>query len=257
MFKNILYRKALIMPLIFLAAIWLGYFIQNTGIIEGCEGAIIPLAPSGLKGIIFSPFLHGNLEHILGNSVPLVVLSFLLYQFYPLVADRVMLYGWLFSGFAVWMTPPINLFDGQSYTTCIIGASGVIYVIAFFLFTSGVIKWNIKLLTISLLVALYYGSMIWGMIPEELMFNLQAPSQISWQSHLAGAAIGVIMAFIYRNIGEKKKKYIWEYPNYYNEKDDKLWQKYREDHPDDFLEMPYKKKDDIWEYLDEIRNREP
>ena len=41
---------------------------------------------------------------------------------------------------------------------------------------------------------------------------------------------------------ERKKKYIWEFPNYYSEKDDKLWQEYKENHPDDFLELPYKKK---------------
>lgn len=163
------------------------------------------MVPSGLKGIFFSPFLHGSWEHILGNSLPLVVLSSLLYQFYGSVADRVMLYGWLFSGLTVWMTPSINLFDHQTYTSCIIGASGVIYVLAFFLFASGVIRWNLKLLTVSLIVALYYGSMIWGMIPEELLFTLSEPSRISWQSHLSGAVIGVIMAFIYKDKGEKRK----------------------------------------------------
>jgi membrane associated rhomboid family serine protease len=99
----------------------------------------------------------------------------------------------------------MNLFDHQTYTSCIIGASGVIYVLAFFLFASGVIRWSLKLLTVSLIVALYYGSMIWGMIPEELLFTLNEPSRISWQSHLSGAVIGVIMAFIYKDKGEKEK----------------------------------------------------
>lgn len=255
MFKGVIHPKAIIMPLLFLAAICLGFLVQNLGLIEGCDGAIIPLVPSGLKGIFFSPFLHGSWEHILGNSLPLVVLSSLLYQFYGSVADRVMLYGWLFSGLTVWMTPSINLFDHQTYTSCIIGASGVIYVLAFFLFASGVIRWNLKLLTVSLIVALYYGSMIWGMIPEELLFTLSEPSRISWQSHLSGAVIGVIMAFIYKDKGEKRKKFIWEYPEYYNEKDDILWQKYIQENPEDFRELPYRKKEDIWDFLDEIRNK--
>lgn len=55
------------------------------------------------------------------------------------------------------------------------------------------------------------------MIPEELLFTLSEPSRISWQSHLSGAVIGVIMAFIYKDKGEKEK-FIWEYPEYYNEK---------------------------------------
>jgi hypothetical protein len=84
------------MPLLFLAAIWLGFLVQNLGLIEGCDGAIIPLVPSGLKGIFFSPFLHGSWEHILGNSfasgcIELITLPVLWFR-----SDRVMLYGWLF-----------------------------------------------------------------------------------------------------------------------------------------------------------------
>jgi len=112
-----------------------------------------------------------------------------------------------------------------------------------------------KLLTISLLVVLYYGSLIWGMFPEELFYTMNEPSKISWQAHLSGALIGSIMAFIFKKSGEKKKKFIWEFPNYYSEKDDKLWQEYKENNPDDFLELPYKKRDDIWDHLDELRKK--
>ena len=111
-------------------------------------------------------------------------------------------------------------------------------------------------MVISLLVALYYGSLIWGVLPEELFSNLEAPSKISWQAHLAGAVAGIILAFIFRKSENKKQKYIWEFPNYYNEKDDKLWQDYIEKHPEDFNEMP-QKKEDIWKYLDEIRGKKP
>ena len=50
------------------------------------------------------------------------------------------------------------------------------------------------------------------------------------------------MAFIYKDKGEKRKKFIWEYPEYYNEKDDILWQKYIQENPEDFRELPYRKK---------------
>ena len=137
--------------------------------------------------------------------------------------------------------------------SCIIGASGIVYVLAFFLFFGGVFKRNLILMAISLVVALSYGSLIWGVFPEEFFVLPEKTNSISWQSHLAGAVIGIIMAFVFRNIGEKRKKFIWQFPNYYSEKDDKLWQEYRENHPEDFLEMPQKKKDDVWEHLDEIR----
>ena len=93
------------------------------------------------------------------------------------------------------------------------------------------------------------------MLPEELFSNLEEPSKISWQAHLAGGIVGVILAFMFKKVGDKKKRYIWEFPNYYSEKDDKLWQEYKENHPEDFMEMPYKKKDDIWDRLDELRGK--
>lgn len=245
------------MPILLLSFIWLGFLLQRLGWISGCEGAIIPLNLYGLWGVLFSPFLHGGLEHIVSNSVPLAVLSFLLYQFYAEVGNKVLFYGWLLSGLAVWMTPSFSFRHQEVYMTCIIGASGVVYVLAFFLFVSGLVRRNIKLLAISLLVAVYYGSMIWGMIPEELLFSMDQLEHISWQSHLAGGVIGSLMGIIYQKEGTRKEKFIWEYPNYYNEKDDLLWQEYINDHPEDFTDLPQKQKHDIWEYLDELRRKNP
>ncbi|MDR6515051.1 rhomboid family intramembrane serine protease [Chryseobacterium camelliae] len=255
MLKNVISRKAVIHPLLMLAAMWLGYLLQMAGFFENCFGAIIPLLPEGLLGVITSPLLHGNLDHIIGNSIPIAILMFLLYQFYPLVANKVFVIGWLATGLLLWLLPPVDILTGEYMYTCTIGASGIVYVLAFFLFFSGVFRWNVKLLTISLVVVLYYGSLIWGMFPEELFYNLQAPSKISWQAHLAGAIVGSIIAFAFKNVGEKKKKYIWEFPNYYSERDDKLWQEYKDNHPEDFSELPYKKKDDIWDHLDELRKK--
>ncbi|MCQ9635195.1 rhomboid family intramembrane serine protease [Chryseobacterium sp. WG14] len=255
MFKNVLSKKAMIYPPLMLSAMWFGYFLQMRGFFGSCFGAIIPLVPEGLLGIITSPLLHGNIDHIIGNSIPVAALMFLLYQFYPLVANKVFIIGWLATGLLVWLLPPIDILTGDYMYTCTIGASGVVYVLAFFLFFSGVFKWNTKLLTISLLVVLYYGSLVWGMLPEELFYTMQEPSKISWQAHLSGAVVGSIIAFAFKNVGEKKKKYIWEFPNYYSEKDDKLWQEYKENHPEDFLELPYKKRDDIWNHLEELRKK--
>lgn len=255
MFKNVISKRAIIAPLLMLSAMWLGYFLQTLGFFQSCFGAIIPLLPEGLLGIITSPLLHGNMDHIIGNSIPIAILMSLLYQFYPLVANKVFITGWLATGLLVWLLPPIDIHTGDYIYTCTIGASGVVYVLAFFLFFSGVFKWTIKHLTISMLVVLYYGSLIWGMFPEELFYNMQEPSKISWQAHLSGAVVGSIIAFAFKNVGERKKKYIWEFPNYYNEKDDKLWQEYKENHPEDFLELPYKKRDDIWDHLEELRKK--
>ncbi|MEN2433918.1 rhomboid family intramembrane serine protease [Weeksellaceae bacterium A-14] len=251
--KKIITLRAIAVPLIILSLMWLGFLLQMNGFFPSCEGSLIPFVPEGLKGIILSPFLHGSWEHLLGNSVPMAVLLFLLFQFYPQIAFRVLVYGWLLTGGIVWLMPP-NIFFGGQYT-CIIGASGIVYMLAFFLFFSGIFRWNMKLLTISLLVVLYYGSLIWGMFPEELFGNLSEPSKISWQAHATGALVGTVLAFAYKGKGEKKKKYIWEFPDYYSEKDDKIWQEYVRNHPEDFQEMPHKENDNIWEYLDELRKK--
>ncbi|MBP7173355.1 MAG: rhomboid family intramembrane serine protease [Cloacibacterium sp.] len=256
MINNIVSYRALFVPASMLFAMWLGFALQQLGIFDGCFGAIIPLVPDGLKGVLLSPLLHGNLEHIISNSLPISVLLFLLYQFYSNIANQVFFWGWLFSGLAVWLLPPMNFFGEESVYTCIIGASGLVYMLAFFLFFSGVFRWNMKLLTIALLVALYYGSMIWGIFPEEFFTELNEPSRISWQSHLSGAVVGTFLAFFHRNKGETRKKFIWEYPNYYSEKDDKLWQEYRETHAEDFDEMPQLQRDNVWKYLDELRKKD-
>lgn len=253
MFKKAISARALLYPFLMLCAMWLGFFLQKQGFFEACNGAIIPLVPEGLKGVLLSPLLHGNYDHIIGNSIPIAVLMFLLYEFYPEIANKIFVIGWIVSGLLVWLLPPIDIWTGQFYYTCIIGASGLVYVLAFYLFFSGVFRWNMKLLTVSLAVALYYGGLVWGMLPEELFYHLQEPSKISWQSHLSGAVVGTVLAFVFKKIGEKKRKFIWEYPNYYSEKDDKLWQDYKERHPEDFLELPYKKKEEIWDRLDELR----
>lgn len=239
-----------------LSGMWLAFFFQAHGYFSNCTGAIIPLVPDGLKGIIISPFLHGGIDHIVGNSLPIAVLMFLLYQFYPRIANIVFFLGWILTGLLVWLLPPIDIFTGEYSYTCIIGASGLVYLMAFFLFFSGVFRKDIKLLAISLVVAFYYGGLVWGMLPEELFSTLSEPSRISWQTHLSGALVGSILAFYLKKNGDKKKKFIWEFPQYYSEKDDKLWQDYKEMHADDFNELPYRKKEDVWDHLDEIRKNE-
>lgn len=253
MLKETLNFKAVFYAAAMVVAMWFGFLMQKIGVLQGCEGSIIPLRPEGLKGILFSPFLHGNIEHIFGNTVPVFVLIFLLWQFYPSIAKKIFFIGWFSALFLVWLLPPIDIFTGDYNFVCVIGASGIVYVLAFFLFFSGVIRWNMRLLTVSLVVALYYGGLVWGVMPEELFSELVEPSRISWQSHLSGAMVGIALAFIFRKYGEKTKRYIWQFPNYYSEKDDKLWQEYKEKYPDDFNELPYRKQEDEWSHLDKIR----
>jgi membrane associated rhomboid family serine protease len=99
-----------------------------------------------------------------------------------------------------------------------IGASGLVYSFASFLFVSGVIRKNIKLMAISLLVVFLYGSMVWGLLPLQ--------PHISWESHLMGAIAGMILAIYYRESGPRRKIYSWEFEDEEEDLDeeDKYWE---------------------------------
>jgi hypothetical protein len=80
--------------------------------------------------------------------------------------------------------------------------SGIIYALAGFLFTSGVIRKFLPLQAISLFVAFMYGGMIWGILPMQ--------EKISWEGHLMGLIIGIILAFHYKNMGPVSPKFQYE-----------------------------------------------
>ncbi len=97
------------------------------------------------------------------------------------------------SGFFLW------IIGRPSYH---IGASGLVYALASFLFLSGLIKKNPRLAAVSLIITFLYGSMIWGVFPLKI--------DVSWEGHLCGLISGILVALFYKNHGPKRKKYDWE-----------------------------------------------
>lgn len=154
---------------------------------------IYPRELSGLRGILLSPLLHGSFSHLLNNSFPLLVLGSALFFFYRDLAPRIFFLGLLITGIWVWAIAR------QSFH---IGASGVVYSLAAFLFVSGIIRRHPRLMALSLLVAFLYGSMIWGIFPIR--------EHISWESHLMGMLSGVLLALFYRGTGPQRPLYSWE-----------------------------------------------
>lgn len=141
---------------------------------------IVPRTLKGLLGIITSPFLHGGFRHIISNTVPLVVLLFILNYFYPQKAIYVILFTVIAGGLLVWLF-------GRNANH--IGASGLIYGIAAFLIANGFIEQKFVPLLISIGVIILYGSLIWGILPS-------LRSYISWEGHLFGAISGVTISFL-------------------------------------------------------------
>jgi membrane associated rhomboid family serine protease len=108
---------------------------------------------------------------------------------------KVLTLSYVLSGLILWIIGRDNWH---------IGASGLIYSLAFFLFFSGIIRKHISLIAISLVVAFVYGSMIWHVFP----WQVQDP--ISWEGHLAGGIIGFVLSICYRNEGPQKPVIKWD-----------------------------------------------
>ena len=190
--KNRLWLS-LAFPLLFLLLIWMVWFVEISLNLDFSRYGLFPRKLSGLKGILFSPLIHANFRHLVDNSIPLLTLMAVIFYFYPSLAFRIFFLTWLMSGIWVW-------FGGREAYH--IGASGLIYGFAAFLFLSGIIRNYIPLLAISLLVVFLYGSLIWGIFPIK--------EEISWESHLLGSIAGIILAVHYRKFGPQPKKYDWE-----------------------------------------------
>lgn len=154
---------------------------------------IYPKTSMGLKGIFYSPFIHKDYTHLMNNTYPLFILGSLLFSSYKGIAPKIFLILFFSSGILLW-------FIGRP--SFHIGASSFIYSLASFIFFSGLIRKNNKLLAISLIVTFLYGSMFWGVLPVK--------TPISWEGHLSGSIVGFFTSVYYRNQGPKRKKYQWE-----------------------------------------------
>lgn len=191
------YRKRLllsaIIPFLFILIIWLVKIVEILFEIDFSSLGIHPLSADGLAGIILSPFIHADLNHLFNNSLPLFFLSVALFFFYSEVALRVFILTWLFSGILVWIA-------GREAWH--IGASGIVYGLASFLFFSGIIRKYFRLVALSLLIVFLYGSMVWGIFPG-LYRN------VSWESHMLSFFAGIVLAIWYRKEGPQKPEYEW------------------------------------------------
>lgn len=235
-------KNTLYVPLILLILIWTTFAFQNLGLGKfNCYG-VVPRHWIGLRGVVFAPLFHSGWQHIINNSIPLAVLSFFAVLFYQRIAYYVILFGWILSGLLVWFFG--NLFPAGTIG-CHIGASGLVYLLASFIFFSGIFKNSRNLIAVSLIVVFLYGSMVWGVIPEDLMpwMYKENSNPISWESHLFGAITGFFFAFLTRKHGiETDKKPSWEQSSEPDDREKWLWEKYKESLSDEeriALEIKY------------------
>jgi len=191
------YRKKLllnlIIPGIFVFVLWMVKIIEVLFDIELSGYGIYPLTAKGLPGILFSPFIHADFGHLFNNSLPIFFLGVALFYFYSEVAIRVFVWTYLITGFLVWVA-------GRGAWH--IGASGLVYGLASFLFFSGLIRRHFRLIALSLLIVFLYGSMVWGIFPGTY-------KNVSWESHMLGFFTGIFLAVVYRNKGPQRPVFEW------------------------------------------------
>ena len=187
MTKNVSIARSIQFPIYLVLSMWVIHIFKvSTNYPMGNFG-LLPHEITGLSGIFTSPFIHGSFQHLLSNSVPLFLLSLLILVFYRKVAYQSMLLIYILTGLSVWVFGRGNVIH--------IGASGVVYGLVSFVFWTGVFRRNIKSIMLALIMVVLYSSYFLGVLPNQ--------EGISWESHLCGGLVGILVAYWMKDKKEK------------------------------------------------------
>lgn len=185
---------AIKISLAFVALLWLVFAIDSLLPMELSRYGLRPRAWSGLTGLLTTPLLHGNLAHLVSNSLPLFIGGVAILFLYPNSAIRVLPLIYLGTAALAWLfaRPSIH-----------IGSSGLVYGILTYVFIAGIVRRDVRSVGVSLMVWFLYGSMIWGVFP--------LVPRMSWELHASGMALGLLLAVLYRDWDRVPlKTYEWE-----------------------------------------------
>ena len=209
------FRLALKIALVFIGILWTIFIFDAVFGLRLGRFGLRPGSIPGLVGIVTAPLLHGSVQHLLSNTIPLLISLTATLYLYPSSSVRVVPMIWLGSGAMAWFIgrPSLHL-----------GVSGLIYGLLAYVFVGGLLRRDMRSVSVSLLVGFLYGSMVWGVLPIR--------PHMSWEMHLAGAMIGFLLAVLYRNWDRiPLVRYDWEdddsVPEWYPQSPDK-----RPDPPD-------------------------
>ncbi|MGP3927267.1 rhomboid family intramembrane serine protease [Streptomyces sp. 8N616] len=177
-------RAAALLVLAWAALLWLLESVDAASGHALDPYGITPREAGEVRDIVPAAFLHFGFEHVMANTVPLLILGFIaavsgIRRFVGVVAVII-----LASGLGVWIFAPAG-----SVTA---GASGVVFGLFGYLLVRGFVDRRPTWVGIGLVVAVLYGSILWGALPTG------AGSGISWQGHLFGLLGGVLAAFLFR-----------------------------------------------------------
>jgi membrane associated rhomboid family serine protease len=178
---------------IFLLAIWICFLSDEFLGFQWKSLGLWPRSVEGLRGILTMHFLHADWDHVIHNTLAIAVLHSFLFYFYRKIAISVWLWVAVAGAAIVWV------FGRESNH---IGASLVLYGEFAFLFFSGLFRRESMPIRVALVVALYYGSLIWYIFPVD--------ERISYEGHFGGFLVGAVLAYTLRHKGPQKKVYRFE-----------------------------------------------
>lgn len=188
------FSLALKLSLWLVLILWVILIIDNVLGLNLARFGLRPRHVSGLVGVFTAPLLHGGFEHLFSNTLPLLISGTAILYLYPASAMRVIPVIWVGSGLLAWLIGRESLH---------FGASGFIYGLLAYVFIGGLLRLDMRSVTVSLMVWFLYGSMIWGVLPIR--------PNMSWELHLSGAILGVALAIVYRRWDiTPVKRYAWE-----------------------------------------------
>ena len=203
--------------LVFIGILWTIFILDAVFGLRLGQYGLRPGSLPGLSGIVTAPLLHGSFQHLLSNTLPMFISLTATLYLYPNSAVRVIPLVWIGSGLLAWFIGRPSLH---------FGASGLIYGLLAYVFFSGILRRDMRSISVSLLVGFLYGSMVWGVLPIR--------PQMSWEMHLTGAVTGTLLAFVYRKWDRVPVvRYDWE-------DDDSVPEWYPEENEDDF-DLPDRK----------------
>ncbi len=157
--------------------------------------AVQPHAASGLVGILTAPLLHGSWDHVLSNSIAILILGTLAGSVYPRASLRALPLLWIGSGIGAWLLGHA----GEHH----LGASGVTHGLMYMTLTLGLLRKERSAVAAAMIVFLLYGGMVMAVLPLQ--------EGVSWQSHLGGAIAGVVAAFLFRHADPALPRRVYSY----------------------------------------------
>ena len=188
------FRLALKIALGFVGLLWVIALLNWALDLGPDDFGVRPRQLAGLVGILFAPLVHGGFAHLIANSLPLLILGTAMLYLYPHASLKVLPAVYLGPGVAVWLFARGGIH---------VGASGLVYGLVSYIFLAGVIRRDRRAIAASLLVAFMYGALVWGVLPIE--------RGVSWETHLAAALIGAVLAIALRRLDiAPRHRYSWE-----------------------------------------------